>query len=175
MAIRRSKRRVGAARLSRAARAVLDASTLCALATVDRSGRAYVSIAYFAWTRAFDLVWISEPRATHSRNIRANGSAAIAVYDSTQTWGQQDRGIQLFGVAREAEGAAADDAANVYAMRFADYRDAEMDAYRLYVFRPGRVKLFDESELGAGTFVTARVGRDGDMAWVRTDVYDSTS
>ncbi len=79
------------ARLARAARSLLDASTLCAIATVDARGRAYVS---------------------------------------------------------------------------------EMGAYRAYLFRPRRVKLFDEPELGAGTFVTARVRAAGELVWERTEVYD---
>jgi hypothetical protein len=67
----------------------------------DRDGhpstRAHTNTAYFAWSRDFDIVWLSEPRATHSRNLGANDSAVIAVYDSSQTWGTPARGIQLFG------------------------------------------------------------------------------
>ena len=175
MALTRSGRRVGSARLARAARALLDGSTLCAIATVDRRGRAYVNTAYFAWNSAFEIVWISEPAATHSRNIRANRTAAVAVYDSTQTWGDPDRGIQLFGSASEVECTVAAVAANTYAERFADYRPDEMRAYRAYLFRPRRIKLFDERELGAGTFVTARVRAGGELVWERTEVYDAAS
>lgn len=175
MAIRRSGRRVGAARLARAARALLDASTLCAIATVDARGRAYVNTAYFAWSNAFEIVWISEPGATHSRNIRARKAAAVAIYDSTQTWGQPDRGVQLFGFATEVAGALADAAAETYAERFADYRPDEMGAYRAYLFRPRRMKLFDERELGPGTFVTARLRAGGELVWERTEVYDAAS
>ena len=175
MAIRRSGRRVGAARLAQAARALLDASTLCAIATLDARGRAYINTAYFAWNTAFEIVWLSEPGATHSRNLRANGTAAVAVYDSTQTWGRPDRGIQLFGSAREAAGAAAAAAAKTYAERFADYRADDMGAYRAYLFRPRRVKLFDERGLGPGTFVTARVRAAGELVWERTEVYDASA
>ena len=38
---------------------------------------------------------------------------------------------------------------------------------------PSRVKLFDERTLGAATFVTARVARNGKLSWERTEVYDS--
>lgn len=175
MAIRRSKRSVSSARLAQTARSLLDASALCAIASIDGNGRAYINTAYFAWSPALHVVWISEPRATHSRNIRANDSVAVAVYDSTQTWGRPDRGMQLFGSAREVEGSAADEAVATYASRFADYRDAEMAAYRPYVFRPRRIKLFHEPALGAGTFVTARVGRLGALLWERTEIYDSAS
>jgi uncharacterized protein YhbP (UPF0306 family) len=143
---------------------LLEASTLCAISTVGPRGRAYVNTAYFAWAPDLRIVWLSDPRAQHSRNLRANGSVAIAVYDSGQTWGKTDRGIQIFGDAR----AGGPDAEDVYARRF----DAcePFEAYRFYELVPKRLKLFDEGALGPGTFVTARM-REGKLAWERTDVY----
>ena len=173
MAIEQSKRRIAAGRMATTARGLLDASALCAIATVAPDGRAHVNTAYFAWSLEFELVWMSDPSAKHSRNIRTNDTIAIAVYDSTQTWGKPDRGIQLFGSARQAERADAKDAEAIYAKRFADYRQPDFDAYRFYLFRPRRLKLFDEHELGAGMFVTARVGGAGRLAWERTEVYRS--
>jgi uncharacterized protein YhbP (UPF0306 family) len=161
-------------RIRTAARKLLDASTLCAIATVA-GGRAYVSTAYFAWTADWRLFWLSEPRAKHSRNIRANGSVAVAIFDSHQTWGNLDRGIQLFGSAGKLAGPEAEAAADVYANRFPDHRHSKLGAYRFYEFRPRRLKLFDEVALGAGTFVTARVGRDGRLEWERTEIYDATA
>jgi uncharacterized protein YhbP (UPF0306 family) len=170
MAIERSKRPVAATKIAAAARRLLDASTLCAIATVSPRGRAHVNSAYFAWSPELRLVWLSEPRATHSRNLRANQSVAIAVYDSSQSWGKPDRGIQLFGSA----GDAPPDAEQVYAARFPDYRRSEFPAYRLYQLVPRRLKLFDERELGAATFVTAHVAADGRLTWERTEIYRSS-
>jgi uncharacterized protein YhbP (UPF0306 family) len=172
MAIERSNRRVAAARIAAAARQLLDASTLCTIATVTARGRAHINTAYFAWSRDFEIVWLSEPRANHSRNLRANASAAIAVYDSNQTWGKPDRGIQLFGSAREAQGEDAAASRTLYATRFAEFADADLSTYRLYLFQPSRLKLFDERALGPGTFVTARVGPKR-LAWERTEIYHS--
>jgi uncharacterized protein YhbP (UPF0306 family) len=162
--IERSSRPVAAARLRRAAHALLEASQLCAIATASRRGRTHVNTAYFAWAPDFRIVWISDPGAAHSRNLRSNSSAAVAVYDSTQTWGTPDRGIQLFGTAREAGG----DASEIYTQRFPDYEDGP---YRYYELRTRRMKLFDEDVFGAGVFVTARVRADGDVAWQRTELY----
>ncbi len=166
MAIARSRQRIGQARIRSIAEDLLEASTLCAIATVTPRGRAHVNTAYFAWAPDLRIVWLSEPRARHSRNVRANGSAAVAVYDSSQTWGEADRGIQLFGDVR-AGGA---DAEAVYARRFSRYEDA--GAYRFYELVPRRLKLFDEPGLGSGIFVTARVGRDGTVSWERTERYE---
>jgi uncharacterized protein YhbP (UPF0306 family) len=163
--IRRSRRRVSATRLRTVAEELLEASTLCAISTVAPSGRAHANTAYFAWAPDLRIVWLSEPRARHSRNLRANPSVAVAVFDSHQTWGKPDRGIQLFGTARPGS----DD--SVYAARFSEYEGFE--AYRPYELVPNRVKLFDERALGAATFVTARVTRNGKLTWERTEVYDS--
>jgi uncharacterized protein YhbP (UPF0306 family) len=160
MAIKRSKRPVASSRIATTARSLLEASTLCAIATVTPGGEAHVNTAYFAWSDALQLVWLSEPTARHSRNVRRNGSAAVAVYDAEQRWGSRDRGIQLFGVAQELERFADGDASQRYAARFPGYRPGELSAYRFYAFNPRRLKLFDESELGAGVFVTARLRQD---------------
>lgn len=174
MPIERSTRPVAATRITTVARRLLDASTLCAIGTVSSGGRAHVNTAYFAWSPELDIVWMSDPQARHSQNVRANPSVAIAVFDSTQTWGKLDRGIQLFGSAREVADRAAGDAERVYGERFPQYEQAAFAAYRLYRFRPHRVKLFDEPELGAGVFVTARL-RGGQLSWVRTEIYRALS
>ncbi|SRR5581483_10096083 len=173
MAITRSRRRIAATRIAASARELLDASTLCAIATVRADGSAHVNTAYFAWSPDLEIVWMSERQATHSRNIRGNPSVAIAVYDSRQTWGEPDRGIQLFGTAHEAEGEEGVGARTLYARRFPRLADADFGAYRFYRFRPRRLKLFDERALGPATFVTARVGAGSLLEWEQTEVYRS--
>jgi uncharacterized protein YhbP (UPF0306 family) len=174
MSIEQPNQRVAADRLAAAARSLLEASALCAIATVRPDGSAYVNTAYFAFSPQLDLVWISDPEAQHSRNIRSRATVAIVVYNSAQSWGAQDRGIQLFGSGRElAESSAGAEA--LYAGRFPDYVRERFGAYRFYVFRPDRIKLFDERELGAGRFVTARVEDGGRLTWEGTEVYRSNS
>jgi len=102
------------------------------------------------------------------------GDRRGAVYDSNQSWGKPDRGIQLFGTAREVVGSAARDAERTYAKRFPGYRESEFSAYRFYRFRPRRLKLFDERALGTGVFVTASVTR-GRLARTRTEIYHGSS
>ena len=159
--------------MAKAAQRLLDASTLCAIATVAPDGRAYINTAYFAWSPELDLVWLSEPRSKHSKNVRADARVAVAVYDSNQSWSKPDRGIQLFGMAWEADRAAAVGAETVYADRFPDYGQDDLGAYRFYIFRPSRLKLFDERELGAGRFVLARVDDSGRLSWEGTEIYRS--
>lgn len=171
MPIERSKEPVDAERIQALASRLLQASSLCAIATVSPGGRAHVNTAYFAVESDFDLVWLSDPEAGHSRNLRVATTTAIAVYDSNQSWGKADRGIQLFGSAREVRGRSIPAAARAYARRFAEF-EGSSGGYRLYRFRPRRIKIFDERALGAGVFVTAIVHGPG-LSWARTDVYRS--
>jgi uncharacterized protein YhbP (UPF0306 family) len=171
VAITRSRRRIGGARLQTLVAELLEASKLCAIATVDGS-RAHVNTAYFAWSDDLGIVWISDPGAAHSKNLRRNKSAAVAVYDSRQVWGKPDRGLQLFGSARELRGRASERARSVYGRRFRGYTGEDLALYRCYELRPRRAKLFDERQLGAGVFVTARIAGDGRLTWARTEVYE---
>ena len=168
--VERMHRRISSARLARVGRRLLDAAPLCALATVAPAGRAHINTMYFARSAPWDLVWISAPDSQHSRNIRANAWAAIAVFDTRQRWGGQDRGIQVFGRARELNGSAASAAIAAYARRF-ELNEAILTRFSAYRLRPNRLKLFDEIEFGGGTFVGARVARDGTLTWERTETY----
>jgi uncharacterized protein YhbP (UPF0306 family) len=168
-----SRRPIAAAVLAEITRSLLEASTLCAISTVGASGRAHVNTAYFATTAQLDLVWLSEPSARHSKNLSIRESAAIAVFDSHQIWGVADRGIQLFGSAHAATGPENDLCRAAYARRFTRFDNSEFGAYRFYRFRPRRLKLFDESALGSGVFVTATVRRDGGLNWAKTELYTS--
>jgi uncharacterized protein YhbP (UPF0306 family) len=171
VSVERPARPIAADRLATVARSLLRAAPLCAISTMAPGGRPHVNTAYFAWSDRFEIVWLSSPAARHSRNIDASGTAAIAVFDSRQTWGDTDRGIQLFGTARQLRGRAAEEADRLYARRFRDARDLDTVAYRYYRLSTRWMKLFDERRFGGATFVTARVRRDGALEWVKTERY----
>jgi hypothetical protein len=52
MAIERSGRRVAETRIRTVTHGLLEASTLCAIATVTPESRAHINTAYFAWSPA---------------------------------------------------------------------------------------------------------------------------
>ena len=167
MPIERSSKHPPSSRLAAIARRLLDDSKLCAIATVSSGGRAHINTAYFAWGTRYEIVWLSAPDATHSRNVRATGSAAVAVFRSTQTWGGSDRGIQVFGRARELRGPLSLEAERLYAKRFRAY-EGDLPAFRFYRLATRRMKLFDERVLGGGTFVTVSV-QHGRVKWEKTE------
>ena len=151
MPIERSTRAPSLARIGATVRRLLDASTLCAIATASSQGGAYINTAYFAWNKRLDLIWLSDPSASAPRNLAARASAAIAVYDSRQGWGEPDRGIQLFGSrpggrrAGRRRGRAAPAPSDSSPMP-----KQSLAPTGFYRFRPRRVKLFDERDFGSG-------------------------
>ena len=144
----------------------MDASPLCALATVSPGGRAHINHMYFARTDRFEVIWISDADSLHSRNLARNSSAAVTIYASNQVWGKPDRGIQLFGTAGATNGRGA---ISAYGRRFNDF-DTDANELPVYRFRARTVKLFDERSLAAGTIVSARVTSSG-LAWIKTEVW----
>jgi uncharacterized protein YhbP (UPF0306 family) len=149
---------------------LLDASPLCAISTVSPRTTAHVNTAYFVWSDEFDIFWLSDPAARHSRNIRVRPSTAIAVYDPHQVWGRPDRGIQLFGSTSRLRATETAQAESLYASRFPGYAPADLRAYRFYRFRTHRLTVFDEPVFGAGVFVTAGTDSGRRLIWERTEI-----
>jgi uncharacterized protein YhbP (UPF0306 family) len=148
----------------------LEETALCSLATVGRTGRAHVNTAYFEYSDDLAVYFLSHPRARHCENLERNRSGALSIFRSDQTWGGQDRGVQLFGEARRVVGRARVVAESVYSARFPLYRrwlDAttsegrqiglQLRTYSFYRFRSRKVKVFDEETFGDASFVSASV------------------
>jgi hypothetical protein len=57
--------------LAQAGRGIVDAALYMVLATSDRSGRPWPAPVYFAHRDYRELIWVSKPEATHSRNLEA--------------------------------------------------------------------------------------------------------
>jgi uncharacterized protein YhbP (UPF0306 family) len=163
-------RPVARPRIERAAFGLLDAAPLCAISTAAPRSAAHIHTAYFVWNSDFEIFWLSDPAARHSRNIRVRPSTAITVFDSHQVWGQPDRGIQLFGSTRQLPAPEIARAESLYADRFPGSATPDLRAYRFYRFRTDRLKVFDEAVFGAGVFVTATIHSGHRLIWERTDI-----
>jgi uncharacterized protein YhbP (UPF0306 family) len=146
---------------------LLTENVLCSMASITAEGRAHINTAYFSYTPDLKVYFFSHPNALHCQNVVSNPSMALAIFSSDQTWGNPDRGLQLFGVCKPATGREVSKADKLYGERFAKYAawkvnsasDSSGREYRFYRFTTSELKVFDEKELGAGIFVVARVRR----------------
>jgi uncharacterized protein YhbP (UPF0306 family) len=160
-----AQRRLSEARVLRSLFQTLEKTSLCSLATVNPDGRSHICHLYFAHSPTLELYFLSDPESRHCTNLKTNSSMAVSVFDSTQRWGGRDRGIALFGACRTTDGGEAKRAERVYARRFQAYtrwratlKSDDVDqGLRFFRFAPKRVKIFDETKLGAGVFVVGSV------------------
>ncbi len=154
-------------RVQRSVHRLLSENLLCSMASVTADGCAHINTAYFCYSPELEIYFLSHQKALHCKNILSNPSMAMAVFSSNQSWGSSDSGLQLFGTCKKAIGREAIKADQLYGKRFAEYNAWKADLasdslgqeYRFYRFVTAELKVFDEKELGAGTFVLAKVKR----------------
>jgi nitroimidazol reductase NimA-like FMN-containing flavoprotein (pyridoxamine 5'-phosphate oxidase superfamily) len=63
---------------------LIAANSYLTLASVDESGDPWSTPVWFAPDGRVAFVWASKPGARHSRNIAANPSVAISIFDSSK-------------------------------------------------------------------------------------------
>jgi uncharacterized protein YhbP (UPF0306 family) len=135
---------------------ILKQNALCSMATVSKNGTAHINTAYFAYSNEPELFFCSYPDSIHCLNLLKNSSMAMTVFESAQTWGKADRGIQLFGSCHEAKLNWRKKAEKVYGSRFKGFVKWKQEieraegefTLRLYRFVPKKVKILDEPAFG---------------------------
>jgi len=188
--VKRTRERISERRIRTIVLRVLAETKLCSIATVARGNRAHINTAFFAYSPNLELYFLSDPGSLHCRNLLANPSMAMTVFNSNQRWEAPGRGIQLFGVGRQARGHQTGVAEAIYATRFPAFAQwmkgttpaerrqaAQLRSYALFRFMPRRVKILDEAEFGGAVFIVAAVRRHRisggqarvELAWEATE------
>jgi hypothetical protein len=89
------------------ARQIVDANQYMVVGTADASGRPWASPVWFAQHDYREFVWISSPRARHSRNIAERPQVGIVIFDSRVPIGA-GQGVYLACEAAVASGRGRD-------------------------------------------------------------------
>lgn len=148
---------------------ILQAVTLCSLATTGPDAVAHINAAYYCYTDGIELYFVSDPSTKHCQNIAIQPRIAVAIFDTNQPWGDALSGLQMFGECHLASSQESITALRAHASRFRAYGDylqalspfeRDSSPHKFYVFRPASVKILDESVFGEETFVTAEIVRD---------------
>jgi uncharacterized protein len=148
---------------------ILDRNVLCSSATATPEGGPHINTAYFSYSEALDLYFLSHPASRHCRNLSIHSAMAMTVFSSAQQWTDPGQGIQLFGTSAQASGSLIEEAERSYAKRFPAYAswkatlqdDDPAHQYRFYVFHVAELKILDERTFGDAVFVRALVQRGG--------------
>lgn len=140
---------------------ILTQTNLLSMATIKDGKESWINTVCFSFTEDFNLYFLTYPTAQHSKNLEANNSIAITVFDTHQE--PKKRGLQIFGTCEKVEGLELASAITSYAARFPwlpkyikkpeDFAKTVLTS-RFYVARPEMIKIFDEKLFGDETWVT---------------------
>ena len=84
-------------------RAVFAGNRYMTIGTADEHGQPWVTPVWFARDGHDALVWVSSPRARHSRNLAARPQVSVVVFDSQVAVGSASA-VYMQAVAAELEG-----------------------------------------------------------------------
>src|SRR3989338_6476815 len=159
-------------RLGKSIFSIMETTKLWSMATADPKGESHINTAFFCYNNILELYFLSDISTKHCQNLEKNPEAAVAIYSTDQEPGScKLRGLQLFGQCSLTKGKENAKASLCYAKRFFSFKKFLKTAgrkdikeftsiYKLYVFRPKEIKVFDEPEFGEETFVSVQVIRD---------------
>jgi uncharacterized protein YhbP (UPF0306 family) len=149
---------------------ILDANTMCSMATRNEAGTLHINTVYFCFSHDLNFYFLSHPDSLHSRNLARVPQMAVAVVDSHQRWGDPHSGLQLHGPGRLTDPDAGE-ARELYSERFPRYREflrraleapprsSTFGDLRFYCFSPKRAQILDEWEFGEEVFIPADILR----------------
>lgn len=145
---------------------ILSSNTLFSMASIKDKSKSWVNTVYFAYGDQLVFYFLTPPTAQHSKNIEANNSVAVSVFDSHQAVTGKKRGLQIFGTCHLARGQEVKEGIKVYGSRFPsfasrvhsanDFEKLKMES-RIYVVIPHMIKIFDEVIFGEEKWVTIKV------------------
>lgn len=98
------------------AKAIIDAGLYMVLGTADESGQPWVTPVYYAPANYRELLWVSRPNATHSRNLGMRPEVSIVIFDSSVPI-DAGQGVYMYATAKELADEELADAIETYSRR----------------------------------------------------------
>ena len=137
---------------------ILDRVKLATIGLTQGDGGPHVFTVYIAADEQLNVYFVSEKGNTHSKLVKGERRAAMAVYDSRQEWDEWKDGIQMWGRLRVAVGKEAEEGRRCYEGRFPEYKwwvEGEgKDSERAQVYRYvwDRIRVLAEADWGEEEF-----------------------
>ena len=128
------------------ARLLQQQSTL-ALATTSADGTPRIAPLFYLTGDALRLFWFSSAASRHSRNLKRDPAAAVAIYRPTQQW-REISGVQMRGsvsVVRDRARRSAIAAAYSAHFQLGTAFQAVQARSRLYEFQPSWIRYLNNS------------------------------
>lgn len=142
--------------LSKLARNIIEGNQYITIATTDKSGQPWISPVAYTYDKDWNFYFLSMPTSKHCTNISENKHVALAIFDSTQLWGE-GVGLQIQAEAIALNIRSYPKAINLYslrrypyggintsrAMKFAKSMVLEGNIYKIYKIVPKTVWMND--------------------------------
>ncbi len=145
---------------------LLQEVPLCSISSSTADDLPHIHTAFFVYEDGHIYFWSSK-NTQHSKNISRSSSIAVTVFATSQRWGEDLRGCQLFGHCQALEGGASAEASRLYSERFTVYgaylrsteyvNDPDMAFYCLTLERG---VLLDEVTFGEDRYVAFQFRQD---------------
>ena len=142
--------------LNNLARKIIEGNQYVTIATTDKGGQPWISPVAYTYDNNWNFYFLSMPASKHCTNIAANKQVAIAIFDSTQLWGE-GVGLQIEAEAESLKLTGYPKAIKLYAtrnypfggintdraMKFAKSMISESRMYKIYKLIPRIVWMND--------------------------------
>ncbi len=128
---------------------ILDSTHLMSLATSDDGGL-WVADVIFIFDEKFNIYWMSDPDARHSKAVFQNNKAAGTITFTTKSK-EPNFGIQFSGLAEKIEGPRYDLAIKHLQKRgypTPKENDDVLQGDSWYTLKPSKIELIDEENFG---------------------------
>ena len=135
------------------------------ISTASKSGKPWISPVFFVYDNKYNLYWVSNKNALHSKLLRNNPQAAIVIFDSSATEGQGD-GVYFETRVKELNNQKEiNEAIKLFNERVTqdEFRIKKVEevtkqrVWRIYKATPFRISKLTEGEFIKGQYVDKRV------------------
>ena len=149
---------------AKGAKQIIENNIYMTIATATKDGKPWVSPVFFAYDDKYNLYWVSNKAALHSKLIRDNGRVAIVIFDSSAPEGEAD-GVYVEANAKELTNTSEQKKVmnllnkrmTVEKFQIDDDDVAEEGVWRLYKATPVKItKLLPEGQYVNGQYIDER-------------------
>lgn len=118
--------------LNKLAREIIQKNQYVTIATSDRNGNPWISPVVYTFDKEWNLYFISMTTSKHCQNIEVNNNVAVAIFDSTQLWGE-GVGLQIDAKAEQLKLLEYPKVIKLYALRKYPYGGINTDRAMKFV------------------------------------------
>jgi general stress protein 26 len=150
------------------AKQIIAENIYCTVATASLEAKPWISPVFYAYDDQYNIYWVSDKNALHSKNIKANPQGAVVIFNSQAPEGEGD-GVYIDAKVEEV----IDEKEIEYAINMRNMR-VTMDefkvknseeitgegAWRMYKATPLKISKLTEGEYVNGQYIDKRIDFD---------------